>query len=474
MVKRSICILLMLISISQCAFAQNIVFEEIAAEKNIPLNGVLLKKGEIIKAEKTAKYSVRLFNAMTFEEYICDRVVNQGELPEKIEGLGKFNITEDEFADKYFDAVLKHPETLIKTEYTTIDVDDKTNFVTAITPVYLVDSVAAADEARADMEAGIKEYTDLADKYETNIEKLLVIHDKMVADCKYDVRVLDKSTVNAAPPTVYHALGVLRDKFAVCQGYSQALYIIAKKLGIEMEFCYSEKKNHMWNYVKLDGKWYHMDMTNDDPVEKDENGKTVARTDTRAFHDYFLVSDGGLDEEIHGNDYCRYGGGSYECNDTRYQSEYLFNVMIPFTAERKADGYFHMLANFRNQAYGVNTVVDFKSESLYTGAVIPAICITNGKYIVEENGINVEKEGTNLYLIQYATRDVPTLQPIVKWSNNQIQLLEVQNSFYEDQGPIKLIAPNVEESTLPSFTAFLWDAVNLTPYSVKTAWSQQQ
>lgn len=474
MVKRSICILLMLIFISQCAFAQNIAFEEIAAEKNIPLNGVLLKKGEIIETEKTAKYSVRLFNAMTFEEYICDRVLNSGELPEIIEDLGRFKITEGEFADKYFDVVLKHPETLIKTEYTTIAVDDETNYVTSVTPVYLVDSVEDANEAREDMAVGIKEYTDLADKYETNIEKLLVIHDKMVADCTYDVSVLDKNTVNNAPPTVYHALGVLRDEFAVCQGYSQALYIIAKELEIEMEFCYSKKKNHMWNYVKLDGKWYHMDMTSDDPYEKDESGKPVARTDKRAFHDYFLVSDGGLDEEAHGDDWRCISGVTYECSDTRYQSDHLFNVMIPFTAERKADGYFHVFANFRSNEDGVSTAVDFKSESLYTGAVVPAICITNGKYIAEENGVNVEKEGTNLYLIQYATRDVPTLQPIVKWSNNRVQLLEAQNSFYEDQGFLNLIASNVEESTLPSFTAFLWGAVNLTPYSLKTTWSQQQ
>jgi hypothetical protein len=231
----------MLIFISQSAFAQNIVFEQITAEEQIPLNGVLLKKGETIEAEKTAKFSVRLFNTMTFEEYICDRVVNSDELPEIIEGLEPFKITEDEFADKYFDVVLKHPETLIKTEYTTIAVNE-TNYVTSVIPVYLVDSVEGAEKARADMEEGIKEYTDLADKYETDIEKLLVIHDKMVADCTYDVRVLDESTVNDAPPTVRHALGVLRDEFAVCQGYSQALYIIAKELRIEMEFCYSKKK----------------------------------------------------------------------------------------------------------------------------------------------------------------------------------------------------------------------------------------
>ena len=465
MVKRSICILLMLIFISQSAFAQNIVFEQITAEEQIPLNGVLFKEGAIIETEKTAKYSVRLFNAMTFEEYICDRVVNSGELPEIIEGLKTYNMGVDEFINNYYRVVIKHPEMLAMTGYRTIFVEtvDDRQVVKAVAPLYLVDN-EAADDLRTVMEECIKEYTDLADKYETDVEKLLVIHDKMVADCTYDERVLDKNTANEAPLTVYHALGVFRDKRAVCQGYSQALYIIAQKIGIELDFCVSDTISHMWNYVKLDGKWYHMDMTNDDPA--DDLG--------RARHTYFLVSDSGLSNLAHGNDYCRYGGGSYECNDTRYQADHLFNVMIPFTAERKADGSFHVFANFKSNEDGVNTAVDFKSESLYTGAVIPAVCITNGKYTSQENGVEVEKEGTNLYLIQYATRDVPILQPIVKWSNNQIQLPQAQNGFYEDQGFLNLIAPNVEESTLPGFTAFLWDAVNLTPYSLKTAWSQQQ
>ena len=470
MVKRSICILLMLIFISQCAFAQNIAFEEIAAEKNIPLNGVLLKKGEIIETEKTAKYSVRLFNAMTFEEYICDRVLNSGELPEIIEDLGRFKITEGEFADKYFDVVLKHPETLIKTEYTTIAVDDETNYVTSVTPVYLVDSVEDANEAREDMAVGIKEYTDLADKYETNIEKLLVIHDKMVADCTYDVSVLDKNTVNNAPPTVYHALGVLRDEFAVCQGYSQALYIIAKELEIEMEFCYSKKKNHMWNYVKLDGKWYHMDMTSDDPYEKDESGKPVARTDKRAFHDYFLVSDGGLDEEAHGDDRRCMSGATYECNDTRYEGDHLFNIPIPFTAQRGDDGDFHVLAKIESEELGIDeTEVDFKSESLYTGAMLSRIIAVER---FSENGNSKKVRG--LYVIGYPTRDIENAMPIVRLDvANQIAVGDVEDISRNTEWYLYFDA-EIPEGISISFTAFLWGAVNLTPYSLKTTWSQQQ
>jgi transglutaminase/protease-like cytokinesis protein 3 len=39
--------------------------------------------------------------------------------------------------------------------------------------------------------------------------------------------------------------------------------------------------NHVWNAVKLDGKWYHLDLTWDDPIM--EEGKDVV------LHDYFLI-----------------------------------------------------------------------------------------------------------------------------------------------------------------------------------------
>ena len=40
--------------------------------------------------------------------------------------------------------------------------------------------------------------------------------------------------------------------------------------------------NHIWNAIFLDGKWYHLDLTWDDPVTND--GKDYLE------HNYFLIS----------------------------------------------------------------------------------------------------------------------------------------------------------------------------------------
>ena len=44
----------------------------------------------------------------------------------------------------------------------------------------------------------------------------------------------------------------------------------------------SDACNHMWNKVKVDGKWYNLDLTSDDPTP---NLSSLAN------HTYFLLSD---------------------------------------------------------------------------------------------------------------------------------------------------------------------------------------
>ena len=48
--------------------------------------------------------------------------------------------------------------------------------------------------------------------------------------------------------------------------------------------------NHIWNLIKIDGKWYHVDVTWDDPI-MDKPG--------RVKHDNFLRSDDGIKDTDH-------------------------------------------------------------------------------------------------------------------------------------------------------------------------------
>ena len=465
MLKRTICLLLILIIFPCSSFAEDIIFEEAFIEPRSPLIGVAYEEITAIPVAGAEENSISFFNNLPFDEYIAQGILESEDLPTEIPVPSHYNIKRESLEDVYYDAIMRHPEALLKIGGS-CECDPESGFVSSIFPKYLVANKAEADTARQQMAEEVEKYKSLANKYDTDLEKLLVIHDKMVADCDYDVRVLKAETINDAPDSVYYALGVFQDRLAVCQGYSQALYMIAKELGIELDFCVSNEIDHMWNYVKLDGKWYHMDMTNDDPVVKDGDNLSPSE-DIRARHTYFLVSDGGLSPTAHGTSWRRYGGGeSYICSDTKYESDHLFNMMIPFTASRADDGYFHVSAGFGQ------IPVDFKSKSLYTGAVVASPCIIKESYTVTENGVETEKERTNLYLAQYATKNVPKLLPIVRWGNNEIQVSTVQKALQKNGGLLQLVSPAITEEQIESFSTFLLDSVKLTPYATKATWSE--
>ena len=102
-------------------------------------------------------------------------------------------------------------------------------------------------------------------------DKIKAIHDYMVLNLKYDESY-----------SRYTAYDALKDGEAVCLGYSLLGYKMLNEVGIPTRIISSENMNHAWNLVKLDGKWYHLDITWDDPIP-DVKG--------RIRYSYFLLTD---------------------------------------------------------------------------------------------------------------------------------------------------------------------------------------
>ncbi|MBO7353503.1 MAG: hypothetical protein J6U61_04505, partial [Lachnospiraceae bacterium] len=57
------------------------------------------------------------------------------------------------------------------------------------------------------------------------------------------------------------ATGALYLGDAVCEGYTSALRLILNILGLENQAICNKRGSHVWNYVKVDGTWYHIDVT---------------------------------------------------------------------------------------------------------------------------------------------------------------------------------------------------------------------
>ena len=116
----------------------------------------------------------------------------------------------------------------------------------------------------------------------TDFDKELAIHDYIVNNCTYGF-------FNDGSEIEYSAYGALVKGKAVCSGYAAAMDLLLKCAGVDSRFVvgYAESSqrqfddsniktegvskkdmedNHAWNQVCIDGIWYNVDVTWDDPV----------------------------------------------------------------------------------------------------------------------------------------------------------------------------------------------------------------
>jgi len=111
----------------------------------------------------------------------------------------------------------------------------------------------------------------------SDLEKEKAIHDYLVLNCRYDYDNFLKGTI---PEESYSAYGLLINGAGVCQAYAEATQILLSRAGIECMIVTGSANGvggwggHAWNIVKIDGKYYHLDVTWDDPVP-DEKGRVL-------------------------------------------------------------------------------------------------------------------------------------------------------------------------------------------------------
>lgn len=146
----------------------------------------------------------------------------------------------------------------------------------------------------------------------SDVEKAMVLHDYLVGLLEYN----DSKSKSSRLTTV----GALVEHKANCQGYSVTYKMLLEKAGIAAECLSSRKMSHMWNLVKVGGKWYHVDVTWDDPV----NEKTLKEQYGIVLHDNFLLSNAGIKRS-----------GHYDCNtkeavSTKYDNAYWKKVGSAF------------------------------------------------------------------------------------------------------------------------------------------------
>lgn len=104
----------------------------------------------------------------------------------------------------------------------------------------------------------------------TDYEKEKAIHDYMVLNYKYDQEGLTAGTLTNRSHSV---TGLINDKKGVCEAYANTFMLLCRLSGIKCDLVTGTVDNvkHAWNIVCLDGEYYHIDVTNDDPIPDTPN-----------------------------------------------------------------------------------------------------------------------------------------------------------------------------------------------------------
>ena len=98
----------------------------------------------------------------------------------------------------------------------------------------------------------------------TDIDKIKMAHNYIINNARYDT---DRSQRNVVSYKSDLAYGPLVQGFAICGGYSDAMQLFLEKFGLK-NYRYASD-GHVWNAVNVNGRWYHLDLTWDDPITND-------------------------------------------------------------------------------------------------------------------------------------------------------------------------------------------------------------
>lgn len=192
----------------------------------------------------------------------------------------------------------------------------------------------------------------------------LSLHDYLIATTAYD-ETLEKNT----------GYDILVNGTAVCLGYAQVYQDLLGRAGITSRIVVSDPMKHAWNLVQIDGNWYHVDLTWDDPTP-DVPGYVS--------HQFFLLTD----QEIAMGEKPHYDWETdITCTDTRFSQGFWRNVESQICYESSDTCYLLRTDDWTNYIYRRSESAG-KEEQLYQEAT-KYINIGHGKYTYQHHGLSL-------------------------------------------------------------------------------------
>lgn len=122
-------------------------------------------------------------------------------------------------------------------------------------------------------------------------QDIKMVHDYLVDNIEYDTTVSREN--------IYNVYGTLINHVAVCEGYARSFKYIMDSMQIPCVLVIGkgtnsegQTENHAWNYVQVNGTWYAIDTTWDDPVVSGSG-----RVSTEYRYKYFLKGSNSFNQD---------------------------------------------------------------------------------------------------------------------------------------------------------------------------------
>ena len=164
-----------------------------------------------------------------------------------------------------------------------------------------------------------------------DFQKELALHDYLVESAEYDTAHVNDKPVR---PEDHNPYGILVEKTGVCESYAKAFSLLLNKARIENKYVtgYGSHgdgtgERHGWSMVKLDGEWYCVDVTWDDPIYSGHTKPMLPIS-----HKYFNLTDAemGKDHRIEAEPGVTYPSAT--------GTKYSFTNMIENIEEKDDEG----------------------------------------------------------------------------------------------------------------------------------------
>lgn len=246
--------------------------------------------------------------ASNFDSYLEDKIYRGLYEYDNRISVREDGVSISEVYNVYRHVLQNYPE-LYYAGFSFVYMTDSKGFVTSIEPSYEL----SYNAMMAERNAYLKQINDIKAMMEpgwSDLEKCLFVHDYLVTLAEYD-----------ADPTKNNVYTLLCEGKGLCQAYTAAYTCILRMLNIQATAVISEAMNHTWNLVKVNGSWYHVDVTWDDPLP-DRLGQ--------AQHEHFLMSDQEAQNTGHYAWNMLPGEANIRCTDTQYDQYFWENTTSAF------------------------------------------------------------------------------------------------------------------------------------------------